>query len=1067
MPSPITEPPVSRPRLDRGATTAGWITALIGALALFGWVARVPSLTRLLPAWTSMRITTALSFILSGAALVVLTASRASAPRRQSALGAAALASAVGVWSWGEYAAGAPPRLEQALFGLIARGEPFPGRPPPVAAFGFVLVGFGLLGLGRLGALGWLSRAISLVIASLALLCVIVHSYGDVALHTVAPLSTLPAPTAFGLLTLSIGLLCAWGKSGPLRLLAGRGLGSLVARRALPLAVGLPLLTGWLSLNGDRTGLFGIEFAMALVALINTAVLAGLIFAGGHWLNRIDARRAASEAHLERGERHFRALAESLPQLVWTCEGQGPCDYLSPQWAAYTGIPEEQQLGSAWLNQIHPDDRAYTIATWNNAAVEGGIFDVEFRIRRHDGVYRWFKTRAVPLLNANGRVVKWFGSNTDIQELRDARDVLQQLNQSLERRVEERTGEVRAAHRALEAVTNQLAAAQRLTSVGSWETDVLSGSVQWSDELFRLLQIDPEEASPGSDALARVFPAGAWSELNRAFQKCLDTGMSYELELEMPRPDGGLSFLIARGEPALDLEGRVVQVIGTLQDVTELKRTEHHLARALERVRLATAAANMGIWDWDVRDDALVWDETMYRVYGVEPNQFENAFAAWQASVHPEDLPEFERNLQLALSGVSDFEMSFRIVRTDNQVRHIRGTAVAHRSAEGRTLRVVGVNIDVTAQRAAESALRANEALLREFVKHAPAAIAMLDREVCYLQASDRWLTDYRLGSANIMGKSHYDVFPNVSQRWKEVHQRVLQGSVEKCDEDPFPRVDGRVEWLQWEARPWRLGDGSIGGLIFFTQVITARKEMELELAKRRLELERSNQDLEQFAYVASHDLQEPLRAVAGCGQILKRRYGEGQLEPMAVELIDHMVDGAARMQALILDLLAFSRVGARGPELVDVETRVALDRALKQLAGAMSESHAQVEVKSLPRVKGDVEQLAQLFQNLMGNAIKYRGSEPVKIEIDAQPSEGLWRFSVRDNGIGIAPQYFEKIFVLFQRLHTRDEYPGTGIGLAICKKIVERHGGSIWVESELGQGSSFHFTLPGGELSA
>jgi hypothetical protein len=277
MPSPITEPPVSRPRLDRSATMAGWIAALIGALALFGWVARVPSLTRLLPEWTSMRVTTALSFILSGGALVVLTALRANPLARQTALGAAAFVSAMGAWSSGEYALGAPPRLEQMLLALIARGETLPGRPP-IAAVGFVCVGVSLLGLRRLGALGWLSRMSSLLIASLALLIVIIYAYGDV--HTVDPLSTIPAPTAFGLLTLSVGLLCAWGKSGPLRVLAGGGLGSLLGRRALPLAVVLPLLTGWLSLNGDRTGLFRIEFAMALVALINTAVLAALIFAG-------------------------------------------------------------------------------------------------------------------------------------------------------------------------------------------------------------------------------------------------------------------------------------------------------------------------------------------------------------------------------------------------------------------------------------------------------------------------------------------------------------------------------------------------------------------------------------------------------------------------------------------------------------------------------------------------------------------------------------------------------------------------------------------------------------------
>jgi PAS domain S-box-containing protein len=1060
---PISDPPSSRPRLDRGAVAAAWGGLGIGSLALLGWVVRVPALTRLGPEWTSMRITTALGLVLLGAALAQMLEGGALPLRRKAALFAAGLVAAAGLWSLGEHLSGAHFSLEGSITRLIARADVGASRRPSVVtALSLVLTGLGLLGLRRPGALGRLSQLCAALVGLTALLVLSAYAYGEVALHTVAPLSQIAAPSALGFLLLAGGVLLAWGDAGPLRVVAGNGLGSVLGRRALPLAIALPLLAGWLSLNGDRMGLFHIEFAMALVALINTAIFAALIFAGGAWLNRVDAQRAASEADVERSERHFRALAESLPQFVWTCDAGGACDYLSPQWVEYTGVPERDQLGSAWLNQIHPDDRDYTIASWNSAAVEAGVFDVEFRIRRHDGVYRWFKTRATPLRNEKGRVVKWFGSNTDIQDLRDARDVLQQLNQSLERRVEERTEEVLAGHRALEAVTRQLAAAQRLNKVGSWELDVASGTLQWSDELYRLLQLQPGSGPIRGEHFRQSFPSDDWDKVLRAFEQCLATGESYELELVMHLPDGTRAFIIARGEPTLDASGKVAQVIGTLQDVTALKRTERELSRALERVRLATGAANMGIWDWDVSDDVLVWDEAMYPLYGVAPGEFDDAFSAWRACVHPEDLPEFERDLLRTLAGGHEFEMSFRILRA-GQVRYLRGSAVAHRDAEGRALRVVGINIDVTAQRAAETALRANEALLREFVKHAPAAIAMLDRDVRYLQASDRWLMDYRLDDTNIIGRSHYDVFPDVPQRWRDVHQRVLRGSIEKCDEDPFPRADGRIEWLQWESRPWRLGDGSIGGLIFFTQVVTARKEMELELRNRRAELERSNQDLEQFAYVASHDLQEPLRAVAGCGQILQRRYGH-QLEPMAGELIQHMVEGAARMQALILDLLAFSRVGARGHELVAIDSGEALKRALKQLEGAVNDSHAQVEVASMPRVKGDVEQLTQLFQNLMGNAIKYRGSGPVKIAIAAQSNGNAWQFSVRDNGIGIEPQYFEKIFVLFQRLHTREEYPGTGIGLAICKKIVERHGGRIWVESTPGQGTAFHFTLPRGE---
>jgi len=290
-------------------------------------------------------------------------------------------------------------------------------------------------------------------------------------------------------------------------------------------------------------------------------------------------------------------------------------------------------------------------------------------------------------------------------------------------------------------------------------------------------------------------------------------------------------------------------------------------------------------------------------------------------------------------------------------------------------------------------------------------------------------------------------------------------------------RADGQYRWLFDQGVPRQAPDGDfvgyIGSCIDVTDLKAAREvlarlneELEQRVQDRTAELLRSNSDLEQFAYVASHDLQEPLRMISSHLRVLEERY-KGRLDPAADESIHYAVDGAARLKDLISGLLAYARLSTNPSTATPFEGQEALDDALTNLGAVIGETSARIVARPLPVLCGDRTQLTQLFQNLIENAVKFRGHAPPEVHVGVERTSGEWVFSVRDNGIGFDPEQAQRIFRVFQRLHSVDEYPGTGIGLSICKKIVERHGGRIWVESEAGQGTTFYFTLPAGASRA
>lgn len=374
---------------------------------------------------------------------------------------------------------------------------------------------------------------------------------------------------------------------------------------------------------------------------------------------------------------------------------------------------------------------------------------------------------------------------------------------------------------------------------------------------------------------------------------------------------------------------------------------------------------------------------------------------------------------------------------------------------------------DITLQKKTENLLKQNEHLLRIFIEHAPAAIAMLDNDMKYIIASRRYLEDYRLEYQDITGLYHYDIFPEIPERWKEIHRRCLAGVAEGCKEDKFTRTDGKIDWVHWEILPWYNDADEIGGIIIFSEVITERKEAEEKILREKqkaeqlsVELARSNKELENFAYIASHDLREPLRMLTNFSKLLASKY-EGRLDSQADEYIGFITDGAKRMQELIRDLLTFARITTQPSPFTQADLNKIIQDILNDLHPFITDGGVDVQRENMPVIVADPTQMKQLFQNLISNGIKFRKNENPVIRIKSIRGESEWVFSVSDNGIGIDREYFERIFIIFQRLHTRDEYPGTGIGLSICKRIVERHGGRIWVESEAGKGTSFYFTIP------
>ncbi|MDQ7825133.1 MAG: PAS domain-containing protein [Candidatus Eremiobacteraeota bacterium] len=596
-----------------------------------------------------------------------------------------------------------------------------------------------------------------------------------------------------------------------------------------------------------------------------------------------------------------------------------------------------------------------------------------------------------------------------------------------QKQAEERLREAEERFRITAETSNDL--------IHEWD---LKKSIQWFGRIDEMLGYGPGGFPRTLDAWENSLHPEDHDRTMSAIQSHLEGRAPFDIEYRIRRKDGVYRWWAVRGVAARGPDGKPVRWIGTVTDVTERKRTEE----ILERIEwmLSPKPSSAAI------DEAQ--DSAVDKGYG--------------------DLTELNHGGLILRSVGKEMLRSISsefldLMETSSAVYEKNGDYACgiFSSKWCRMMDRASRNLcacDDNAAALSSGKWLCHESCWTRCSKEAIAKGAPVDIECnggMRLCAVPIFAGGEVIGAINV---GHEDP-PKDPVRLRELAEAY------HVDYDDLVRVagayDSRPAYIIEMARNRLYASARLIGILVERKQYEDRLHGVLaDLERSNRNLEHSNKDLEQFAYVASHDLQEPLRMVASYTQLLADRY-KGQLDEKANMYIDYAVDGAVRMQQLINDLLTYSRIGTQGRQPEPIDVRPVLSEACRNLQTAIEESGAIVTDDDLPTVRADAGQIALLFQNLIGNAIKFHGADPPRVHVSARDLGREWCFSLKDNGIGMESKYADRVFVIFQRLHTQQEYPGTGIGLAVCKRIVERHGGRIWLESSPGEGSTFFFTIP------
>ncbi|BDC47858.1 hypothetical protein F183_A01740 [Bryobacterales bacterium F-183] len=779
--------------------------------------------------------------------------------------------------------------------------------------------------------------------------------------------------------------------------------------------------------------------------------------------------RKRQQLALRHNEERFGTIVRAVTDLIWTNNAKGEMEGEQPAWGEFTGQTYDEYQGFGWSKALHPDDLQPTIDAWNRSVAQRAVYKVEHRVRRHDGVYRLFLVRAVPVLESDGSIREWVGVHADITERR-------------------------ATEEALRNSEGRLRLAQAAAGLGIWDLDFASGHLSWSQELHALLGASEEE-TPSIALAERFIHPEDRQRVRMAVLSSLVKGKPLDTTFRVVRTGGEVRWLLCRASVFADAVGQPARALGVSLDITFQKMAEHRTAflLALEDVirnlsdprEIVSSAAMMLAVHLDAGRCSYIETDpqlTSYQVVGAY-----NRDPAIDITVpfRLTDLaPQFQDAIRQGdLVSVVDSETDSNLVGDAVHVMRrlgIRASLCAPLHKRGKPLAMLSVHSSTprhwtkdecelvlavasrcweSLERAkSESQLAQSEQKLQQVFAQAPVAIVVFrGRDLVIEMANPTFesLVQKRLR----IGAPLRDLLPELGSHVFEAFDSVLETGEAFVATDfyvPYDQKgDGTIRdhWFNVVYHPLRDRDGNVWGVVAVSNEVTAQ-------VVARKELERANRELEEFAYVASHDLQEPLRMVGIYTELLTKRYLG--TDTKAVDYANFIRKGVVRMEQLIQDLLSFSRTIHAEDVEATADLNQSLRLALETLANRIEETGAVVEHRgTLPQTRGDAAQLALVFQNLLSNSLKYaREGVPPRIEIAAEASGNGWLLTFRDNGIGFEQVYAERIFGLFKRLH-KDAYAGTGLGLAICQRVVSRYGGTIRAEGRPGDGATFYVWLP------